>query len=340
MDAKHRPWLAAARFCTLVLLTSGFAKAEPTGAERAAAESLFQSGTSLMAEQKFAPACEKFEGSLELDPALGTMLRLADCYDRVGKTASAWATFQDAASLARTRNEAVREQMAEERGADLEKRLSRLRLRIQPTPGVSDLAVRIGKTRVPQASFDTPLPVDPGSAEVEVTASGHKPWSTHIEVSAGPSVQTLAVPALEALPRTAAPAPAPARPEVPAPAPSPGGTQRTLAYVAGAAGIAALATGGVLAYRANALNQQSYNHCRPDDHSACTAEGVSERNDARSLATATTLAGAAGGVLLAGGLALLLTAPSSESAPAPAPAIRVTGMLAPRGGNLSLSGRW
>src|SRR5262249_16720673 len=151
---------AAARVATLVMLASGLANAEPTGAERAAAESLFQSGTSLMAEQKFAQSCEKFEGSLELDPALGTMLRLADCYDRVGKTASAWATFQDAASLAHTRNEAVREQMATERIADLEKRLSRLRLQIQPMPGASDLAVRIGKTRVPQASFDTPLPVD------------------------------------------------------------------------------------------------------------------------------------------------------------------------------------
>jgi len=51
---------------------------------------LFQKGVELMAIGKSAEACEKFDSSHQLDPALGTMLRLADCYERTGKTASAY----------------------------------------------------------------------------------------------------------------------------------------------------------------------------------------------------------------------------------------------------------
>src|SRR3954451_13696444 len=81
------------------------ARAEPSATERATAEALFEQGTELMGRNQLASACEKFEASEQLDAALGTMLRLADCQDRVGKTASAWAMFREAASVAHTRNE-------------------------------------------------------------------------------------------------------------------------------------------------------------------------------------------------------------------------------------------
>ena len=65
------------------------AHGEPGAAEKATAEALFQQGTELMNEKQYAAACEKFAGSQQIDPALGTALRLADCNDRIGKTASA-----------------------------------------------------------------------------------------------------------------------------------------------------------------------------------------------------------------------------------------------------------
>jgi hypothetical protein len=71
--------------------------AEPSPTERAAAEALFQQGTDLMAEKQFAPACEKFECSQQLAPALGTMTRPATCYDRIVSTANESTVFGEGA---------------------------------------------------------------------------------------------------------------------------------------------------------------------------------------------------------------------------------------------------
>src|SRR5262245_58038027 len=154
----------------VALLQAAVLRAEPSATERAAAESLFQEGTALMAEQKYAKACEKFEASQQLDAALGTMLRLADCYDRSGKTASAWSTFEDAASVARGRGEMDRLQIATERAQDLEKRLSKIRLQIDPGNDPSKMAIRLNGAAIPKASWDGAIPVDPGSQRLEVSA--------------------------------------------------------------------------------------------------------------------------------------------------------------------------
>src|SRR5690606_11378411 len=94
------------------LLLPRVASAQPSANEKAAAEALFRQGTELSAEERFREACVKFEGSQRLDPALGTMLHLAECYDRIGKTASAWAMFTEAAAIARSTNQPEREQIA------------------------------------------------------------------------------------------------------------------------------------------------------------------------------------------------------------------------------------
>ncbi len=60
---------------------SGLARAQSAGTNnRAAAEALFSEGRSLSAKGRYAEACPKFEASQQLDPGLGTMLNLAECY--------------------------------------------------------------------------------------------------------------------------------------------------------------------------------------------------------------------------------------------------------------------
>ena len=65
----------------------------PVGAQsnKATAEALFTEGRALATSGKCAEAIPKFQASQKLDPGVGTLLNLAECYEQVGKTASAWA---------------------------------------------------------------------------------------------------------------------------------------------------------------------------------------------------------------------------------------------------------
>ena len=97
-----------------VLLLSAAARAEepPDGAKKAAAQALFDEGKRLMDAGQFAQACPKFADSEKLDPGVGTLLNLGVCYEKNGQTASAWATYKEAASAAANAGEAAREKYA------------------------------------------------------------------------------------------------------------------------------------------------------------------------------------------------------------------------------------
>jgi len=303
---------------TLILLSlscfmalSSPARAAPSASEKAAAEALFQQASALIAKDQLAEACPKLEASQDLDPALGTMLRLADCYDRAGKSASAWALFQEAASLAASVNQSDREAIAAQRARELAARLSKIELKIHRDNWASTLSVSVNGITIPSASWDTPIPVDPGPQRIEASAPGRRSWWTTIEASKGPALSVVEVPKLAPAPRVLQQAPAVAWKD--SPKAERGGTQRTLGYIAGGLGLAGLATSGALGYRAYDLNQQSLDQCRKSDANACSAQGKTIREDAQDFALGSTIALAAGGVLVATGVTLLLSAPSSEA---------------------------
>src|SRR6185436_1359623 len=171
-------------------------------------------------------------GSQQLDPALGTMLRLADCYDRVGRSASAWALFREAASVARTRGEADRERIAVERAGELEKRLTKIELKVDRKGAPAGLEIQLNGVNVPRATWDAPLPVDPGKQRIVASAPDRISWSGTLELPEGSGVRAIEVPALAPKPRVeAAESMAPAS-STREPA-SRGSTQRTLGYVTG-----------------------------------------------------------------------------------------------------------
>jgi len=298
--------------CLTILCGVRPAAAETTAGQRATAEALFQQAAELMEQKRYGEACEQFAASQELDPALGTTLYLADCYEQSGKTASAWALFQEAADGARRAQQADREQIANERAASLKGRLSKLELRVAPARRIPGLELRVNDAPVPSASWNTALPVDPGQARVEARAPGKKPWSVTVKVADGPSSQVVEVGALADAPQSMSTDSASVLSDKLAPR-DPGATQRTIGYVVGAVGVVGLAVGGYFGYRALDLNKQSKAECRADDPNACTSEGAATRKDAQTAATVSTVASIGGGALLASGLTLVFTAPSAAS---------------------------
>ena len=149
--------------------------AQAQGNDPAAAQALFDEAKRLLAQGNLKEACPKFLASLKLDPAPGAALNLATCYEKNGQTASAWARYIEAASLARQAGQLDREKYAGEQAALLEPRLLRLVIRVASAP--NGLSVMRDGLPVDAAVRGAAVPVDPGKHVVEARAPGKKPWS-------------------------------------------------------------------------------------------------------------------------------------------------------------------
>ena len=312
---------------SFALACAGTASAQAPSSNEAAAEALFSEARTLIGAGRVEEGCKKLEASQRLDPGTGTLLHLADCYEKLGRTASAWARFREAASRAARDGRADWETIAKTRSAELEPKLARLR--IDAPAGV---VVHRDGDEIPSAALGTPLPIDPGEHTVTASAPGRKPWSSRISVVAS-TTATVAVPALE---KDVA---APEHDAAPEPSPSDGSTLRTAGYVTGALGIVGLAVGTVSGLAAASKNSRSKDVCPTSG--VCADEGARAANDeARAAATASTLGFVAGGVLLVGGLTMILLAPSSSSRAPPSSSSRASARLRVAPQALWLEGTW
>lgn len=155
--------------------------------EHSRAKALFQEGVKLFNMGQFAEACPKFEASLELFAGVGTRGKLAECYERTGRTASAWRLYLEVEKLARQMNDTRRADVAAARAEGLETRLARLT--INPGPSVELEGFAIERDRVKQASrvYGIPVVLDPGSYRVRATASGYVGWTGTVKLVEGDS---------------------------------------------------------------------------------------------------------------------------------------------------------
>ncbi len=174
--------------------------AEASFADKAAAQTLFDEGRKLMADGKFAEACPKLAESQKLDPGVGTQFHLADCYEHVGQTASAWAAFLEAAAGAKSLGQTERERVARERAAALAPRLSKLTIVAARGADVAGLEIKRDGSAVGRPLWGSAVPVDPGSHVVEAAAPGKKPWRTTVQVIGEQASLVVTVPALEQAP--------------------------------------------------------------------------------------------------------------------------------------------
>src|SRR5262249_36741107 len=100
----------------------------PSASDAAAAEALFHEGRKLLADGNVSAACPKFAESYRLDPAIGSLLNLAMCHEREGRTASAWSEFREAEAQAASLGDTARRQLAATHAAALEPAMPHVRI--------------------------------------------------------------------------------------------------------------------------------------------------------------------------------------------------------------------
>jgi hypothetical protein len=284
-----------------------------TAQERNLAESLFQDGKQLLAEGKAAEACPKLAESQRIDPGAGTLTALALCHRAEGKTASAWSEFREVISLARRDGRKDREQVAQDNVAELEPKLSRLRIVVDPDAQAQNLQVRVDDLVYASATFNQSLPVDPGARRIRATAAGKKPFETTVTIGQEKDEKTVTIHALDDDPRAQAAMGdrTPGADKGGAPSGSGSSTMKYVGIGLAGLGVVGLGVGTVFGLSAISKNDDSNKTC---PNTMCSDQNaVNTNKDARDAATISSIGVIAGAVLLVGGVVLILASPSAEA---------------------------
>jgi hypothetical protein len=262
------------------------------------ADALFREGQKLLAAGDLAAACPMLADSYALDPALGTLLNLAFCHEKQGRTFTAWTEFRRAAAEATRTEQRERATFAKTRMHELEAKLPHARIEVSN-------GARVTALRVDGATFDPPLEdvitVAPGTHTIDIdTSTGEHLTQTAAFGSDGTVVVRFASHA----------APPPTPPSAPQTDEDPGASRRTLGLGIAGLGVAALSAGTYFGIATFAKKSDADSACAAD---GCTAQGKRDGDTAHTYATASTILIGTGVVAAAAGLYLFLTAPSARA---------------------------
>jgi hypothetical protein len=345
--SRIRSWLPAFRsafgigFCAACAFATEPAWAAPTPAEVAVAEALFRQGKDLLAAGKTSEACPKLAESQRIDPAGGTLIALALCYEADGKTASAWVVFGEAQAVAEKDGRADRVKLAKDKIATLEKTLSYLTVNVAPeAAALNGLEIKRDGAMLGKAVLGTPVAVDPGKHRISAVAPGFGEFTLEVEVGTNGDRKTALIPALQPAPMKEPAAPAPGQPlpaGTAAPSPpgaatnqpppekpldevDPGRKLRIAGYAMGGVGIVTAGVGGIFGLVAMSKHNGAVERC---PSSPCSdVEGVNLNEAAKGAARASNVLVGVGLGVTAVGVVLLLVAPRAQ-----APAGAASGQL-------------
>ncbi len=295
------------------------------------ADTLYNDGVAAMKDGRFAAACPKLEKSNKLEPGVGVMLWLADCYEKVGKTASAFNQFIAAERLA-AQTKDNRDKVAHKRASDLEPKLSKLVIALPSGGHIDGLEVRRDGDVV--KSFGDSVTVDPGTHLIEASAPGYKHWESKVDVGTDGATASVNVGPLEkdeAVVEEKVQKPVEVSSWTPL---------KITGLVIAGVGVVGLGVGGAFGVLAKgSLDDSNNSHCDSTNH--CDPQGLALRGDAQSSALISTISFIGGGVLVVGGLLMFFLAPkpTTENA-APVAALRLVPALSPSFSGLSAVGNF
>lgn len=254
---KRRGWprLTLTAACGLALIS---AAVDARADDQQKAEELFERGRKLMqGATTLDEACRTLEESLKQMDRGDTVLNLAECHRRQGKTATAWAEFDRALSYGSKVGFPAAIEAATQLRNGLAKKLSRLTVTVPaPTAALADLTVEVGGKPWPRERWNTDSVIDPGPVEIKANAKGYKPFEVGVEIGADKDAKTVVV-VLEIEP------PPPTPPPPPPPAPIARPARPLWPWLVGGAGVAlgAAAIGAEIA--AMGARDELDMECRP-----------------------------------------------------------------------------
>ncbi|KYF85386.1 hypothetical protein BE20_25945 [Sorangium cellulosum] len=306
----------------------------------AEAQALFDEALALMKNGKYTDACPMLKKSHELDPGMGTQYRLAECYESVGLTGSAWSIFLEVAESARAAGRSDREARAKERAEALKPKVPMLLLTV-PAEIANLVGLRVERdgADVDPSTWNVPAAIDPGEHTIRVTAPGKKAWEQTAQVLAGATLE-VRVPVLKNDAGVASAAAAPA----PRPAPAPAGAGMNGfhlgAIAAGSVGLVGIGLGAGFGFKTLSQWDAALSHCKDLDKSRCDDEGIALGEDARTSAAMSTAGFVVGGVGIATAAILLNLAPKSGPAANGKAGLQVTPVIGQNGMEAVLRGNF
>jgi hypothetical protein len=303
--------VARGRGATWILqaaLAASPARAQSSPDDVKKADKLFRDAQKQLKAGNVHEACASFAESQRLDPAVGTLLNLADCHAQEHKTATARGEFEAAATLAQKSGQREREAFAQSQLKELEQVLSFVTVRFVNGASVDD--VKVDGTPLDRASLATPIALDPGKHTFLFGGTGHTPRAVDIDVALGPSTQVLDVQPLPLAPAAPVATRDAPRTEPKGAIKGEGFPRKPTAIALGALGVVGLGVGTYFGIVASGKKSDAEPHCMGK---FCDPDGLALQDDAHSAATLSTIAVAVGLVSIGAGAYLWFTAPRAKS---------------------------
>lgn len=304
MKVRHFVSVAAS---VAILALGAPSHAQGEAAVASEADQHFRRAVELMKADNCNEAVPEFLTSQKLDASAATLVNLATCQARLGRSATAWKTYQQAATLAATeKNEPLRERALQAMGI-LGPTLTKLQ--IVSKPNSPPLSIRVNGEVL--SEYDgRPIPLDPGESVIEAAAPGREPWRKNVTADDLGATIVIEVPDLRPVPPPAQDKPVylverpPIRVEDRT-------DLRLPAAVLGGAGVASIVVGSIFGASAMSNYDDSKAYCRANH---CTPPGIELHDRASEKATVSTVTIGLGLVAVTAGVVLWLT--SGPSVPA------------------------
>jgi hypothetical protein len=322
-----------------VLFSSAVALGQ-VATEHAQAEALSDAAAVSRAAGDTEEECSRLEASARFEPTPARVSVLAECNERLGRSATAWATYGRAAVLARRGGSVEEQARAEAEVARLEPSLVKLSVVVPEPHQLIGLEVFHDGVLLDRSLYGVGVAVDPGPHKLVARAPHHVSWSTEIGMPAAPGTVSVRVPMLSwsAIPSIARPSAVPRRSSAPSVSPvldDPGSTQRTIAWVVSGSGAALLGAGLVATLVANGHEKDLERRCSRTD--ACSSDARDDFEALQASRAAALLLFGTGGVAMVSGVAVYALSPRGTSTTS---ALGVAPVVAPGTAGLLATGRF